>query len=190
MTRSSFQKGYVFARQTECGKVHVIRYRFRTADGQWRHKAETVSSPKRKNAERLLAERLREVNRGLRLPVEITFKAFAEDHWETYVKQNLKPSTQASHQSNLLRAFGSLQLSEISALQIMTIMKEKAAGLKQKSLLNVYVLLQKMLNLAVALELLNANPIRRVPKPKVERKEKPSLTPHQVKAKVAKTLRT
>jgi site-specific recombinase XerC len=127
-----------------------------------------VNSPKRKDAERLLAERLREVNRGLRLPVEITFKAFAEDHWETYVKQNLKPSTQASHRSNLnkhlLPAFGSLRLSEISALQIMTFMKEKAAaGLKQKSLLNLYVLLQKMLNLAVALELLNANPIRRVP---------------------------
>lgn len=190
MTRTSFQKGYVFARETERGKVHVIRYRVRTADGQWRHKAETVNSPKRKDAERVLSERLREVNRGLRLPVEITFKAFAEDHWETYVKQNLKPSTQASHRSNLnnhlLPAFGSLRLSEISALQIMTFMKEKAAaGLKQKSLLNLYVLLQKMLNLAVALELLSANPIRRVPKPKVERKEKPSLTPDQVKAIVA-----
>jgi site-specific recombinase XerD len=75
---------------------------------------------------------------------------------------------------------------EGSALQIMSFMKEKAAaGLKQKSLLNLYVVLQKMLNLAVALELLNANPIRRVPKPKVERKEKPSLTPDQVKAIVA-----
>jgi hypothetical protein len=46
----------------------------------------------------------------------------------------------------------------------MSFLKEKAtAGLKQKSLLNLYVLLQKMLNLAVALELLNTNPIRRVP---------------------------
>jgi len=29
MTRSSLQKGYVFARETERGKVHVIRYRVR-----------------------------------------------------------------------------------------------------------------------------------------------------------------
>jgi hypothetical protein len=111
---------------------------------------------------------------GPPLPVEISFEEFAANHWETYVTQNLKPSTQASHRSNvrthLLPAFGKLRLSEISALQIMELFKEKsAAGLKPKSLLNQYVLLQKMLNLAVALELLNSNPIQRVPKPKVER---------------------
>jgi len=168
------------------GKVHVIRYRVRSTDGKWRHKAETVNSPRRKDAERILAERLREVNRGLKLPVETSFEEFAANHWEAYVTQNLKPSTQASHRSNvrthLLPAFGKLRLSEISALQIMGLLKEKsAAGLKPKSLLNLYVL-QKMLNLAVALELLNSNPIQRVPKPRVERSEKPSLSPAQVRA--------
>src|SRR5215813_11143720 len=191
LTRTSFQKGYVFARETERGRIHVIRYRVRTADGHWRHKAETVNSPRRKDAERVLAERLRGVNKGLKLPAEITFQAFANDQWQTYVKQNLKPSTQASHRSSLnqhlLPMFGSLRLSEISALQIMELMKKKSAdGLKPKSLLNVYVLLQKMLNLAVALELLQSNPIRRVPKPKVQRREKPSLTPEQVRDVVAK----
>src|SRR5580704_2411862 len=99
MTRSSFQKGYVFTRVTEHGTVHVIRYRVRSADGKWRHKAETVNTPRRKDAERILAERLREVNKGLRLPVEITFAEYAAGHWETYISQNLKPSTQASHRS-------------------------------------------------------------------------------------------
>jgi len=66
---------------------------------------------------------------------------------------------------------------------VMDLLKDKAAaGLKPKSLLNLYVLLQKMLNLAVALELLNSSPMQRVPKPKVERTEKPSLTATQVKA--------
>jgi hypothetical protein len=77
MTRSSFQKGYVFTRVTEPGTVHIIRYRVRSADGKWRHKAEIVNTPRRKDAERSLAERLREVNRGLRLPVEITFAEYA-----------------------------------------------------------------------------------------------------------------
>jgi hypothetical protein len=79
MTRSSFQEGYVCSRATERGTVHVIRYRVRSTDGKWRHKAETVNSPRRKDAERILAERLREVNRGLRLPVEISFSDFVED---------------------------------------------------------------------------------------------------------------
>lgn len=187
MTRSSFQKGYVFTRKTERGTVHVIRYRVRSADGKWRHKAETIASSRRKDAERVLAERLREVNRGLRLPVEITFADYASGHWETYISQNLKPSTQASHRSNvnahLLPVFGKRRLSEISPVHVMDLLKDKAAaGLKPKSLLNLYVLLQKMLNLAVALELLNSNPMQRVPKPKVERTEKPSLSPTQVKS--------
>lgn len=42
MTRITFQKGYIFTRLTERGKVHVIRFRVRFADGKWRHKAETV----------------------------------------------------------------------------------------------------------------------------------------------------
>jgi integrase len=179
MTRSSFQKGYVFARTTERGAIHVIRYRVRSAE------AETVNTPRRKDAERILAERLREVNRGLRLPVEITFAQYAAGHWQTYISQNLKPSTQASHRSNvkahLLPMFGKRRLSEISPVHVMDLLKDKAAGLKPKSLLNLYVLLQKMLNLAVALELLNSNPMQRVPKPKVERTEKPALSPAQVK---------
>jgi integrase len=78
--------------------------------------------------------------------------------------------------------FGKLRLSEVSPLLIMDFLKQgSAAGLKPKSLQNLYVLLQKMLNLAVALELLNSNPIQRVPKPKVERIEKPALSPGQVK---------
>lgn len=121
MTRSSFQKGYVFTRSTERGTVHVIRYRVRSADGKWRHKAETVNTPRRKDAERILAERLREVNRGQRLPVEMTFAEYAAGHWETYIAQNLKPSTQASHRSNVkahfLPMFGKRRLSEISPVQ-------------------------------------------------------------------------
>jgi hypothetical protein len=112
MTRSSFQKGYVFSRTTERGTVYVIRYRVRSTDGRWRHKAETVNSPRRKDAERILSERLREVNRGVRLPVETSFSDFVSSHWETYISQNLKPSTQASHRSNvrthLLPSFGNL----------------------------------------------------------------------------------
>src|ERR1700730_19125397 len=186
LTRNSFQKGYVFTRKTQRGTGHVIRYRVRSADGKWRHKAETVNTPRRKDAERILSDRLREVNRGLRLPVETRFADYAANHWETYISQNLKPSTQASHRSNvkahLLPMFGKLRLSEISPLLIMDFLKQKSdIGLKPKSLLNLYVLLQKMLNLAVALELLNSNPIQQVPKPKVERTEKPALPPAEVK---------
>ena len=131
MTRSSFQKGYVFTRVTERGTVcDPLSGAF--GDGKWRHKAETVNTTRRKDAERILAERLREVNRGLRLPVETTFAEYVANHWETYISQNLKPSTQASHLSNvkahLLPMFGKLRLSEISPLLIMDFLKQKSAA--------------------------------------------------------------
>ena len=54
----------------------------------------------------------RKLNRGLRLPVETSFADYVASHWETYISQNLKPSTQASHRSNvkahLLLMFGKL----------------------------------------------------------------------------------
>jgi hypothetical protein len=75
MARNTFQKGYVFARMTKHGKVHVIRYRVRSTEGKWRHKAETVNSPRRKDAERILAERLRGVNRGLKLRLKSALRS-------------------------------------------------------------------------------------------------------------------
>ena len=150
MTRNSFQRGYVFTRKTERGTVHVIRY---LAFGGWKMAAQgrTENTTRRKDAERILSDRLREVNQGLRLPVETRFADYAANHWETYISQNLKPSTQASHSSNvkahLLPMFGKLRLSEISPLLIMDFLKQKSdIGLKPKSLLNLYVLLQKMLS--------------------------------------------
>ena len=43
MTRTSFQKGFIFTRETKRGKVHVVRFRVRSTDGKWQHKAETVT---------------------------------------------------------------------------------------------------------------------------------------------------
>jgi integrase len=185
--RSSYQKGYVFPRKTANGLQHVIRFRVRKADGSFKHLAETVRSPRKKDAERVLAERLREVNRGDTLPADVTFEEFADTHWETYLQQNTKPSTRAVYKSNLkkhlLPVFGEMLLAEITAVSVMTFLAEKQqAGLSPKTLLNLYVLLQKMLNLAVDLELTRVNPMKRVPKPKVQRKEKPALTPTQLRA--------
>jgi hypothetical protein len=98
-------------------------------DGSTVQKAETANSSRRKEA-----ERLREVNRGVRLPIDMSFKAFANEQWGTYVKQNLKPSTQSSHNSPLkthfLPAFGDQRLSQINGLQIMDLYKFKGTTLK------------------------------------------------------------
>src|SRR6266404_7053789 len=89
-----FSEGLCFSPRDGTWQGSCHPYRVRSVDGTWKHKAETVNSPRRKDADKILAERLREVNRGLKLPVETSFEQFSADHWETYVSQNLKPSTQ------------------------------------------------------------------------------------------------
>lgn len=119
--------------------------------------------------------------------MEMTFEEFVKGHWDTYLKQNLQPSTQESHMSNtknhLLPAFRKSRLADISAADVMQFLRQKQAeALGAKSRRNLYMLRQKMLNLAVDLELIRSNPMRRVPKPKVERKEKPTLSGKQARA--------
>lgn len=190
MTRRSFQKGYVFPRMTSRGKVHVIRFRIRTAEGKWKHKAETIETPRRKVARAVLAERLQDVSKGTKLPSDRTFAQFVRGEWESYLKQNLKSSTQASHRSNLsnhlLPAFCGYRLADIRALDILHLIEEKRKrGLSSKTLLNLYLLLQKMFNLAADLELISVSPVHRVPKPRLEYHEKPTLAPGQVRALIA-----
>ncbi len=75
-----------------------------------------------------------------------------------------------------------MKLNEITPLLVLDFFRQKQQdNVSAKTMLNLYILLRKMLSLAVDLDLLSANPLRRVPKPKVERQEKPTLSPTQVR---------
>jgi len=186
----TFQKGCVFPRRTKTrGLVHVIRYRVPTADGRVKHRSETVHTTKKKEAEKILNERLNAINGGMRLPTEITFAQFIDSHWEPYLS-NLKPSTKEVHRSNvknhIMPDLGQHKLSDVRAQMLAGLLERKRLeGLKPKTRLNLYLLLGKMFNLAVALELVESSPVQRIPRPRVEREEKPTLAPKQIEAVIA-----
>lgn len=129
----SFQKGCVFPRRTKTrGLVHVIRYRVPAADGSGRkHVSETIHTPRKKEAEKVLQERLDAINSGMRLPTEMTFAQFIDCHWEPYLS-NLKPSTKAVHRSNLknhvLPDLGQHKLKEIRAQMLAGLLERKRQG--------------------------------------------------------------
>ena len=181
--RKTYQKGSIQERQTRSGKVFVIRYRERTPEGKWRHRAETLHTHRLKDAEKILAEKVRPINNGVVAPSEIAFSDFVANQWTTYTEQSLKPSTKSVYESiqrkHLLPALGGLALTEITPVQVLDFLKTKS-DLRPKTRKNLYLLLQKIFNLAVNLGYLSANPVVRVPKPKVEPEEKPTLTPKQV----------
>lgn len=186
----NLQKGCVFPRKTKTrGLVHVIRYRVATADGKTKHVSETVHTPKKKEAERVLRERLDAINGGEKLPTEMTFEQFVHSHWEPYLI-DLKPSTQSAHRSNmkkhLLPVLGQYKLKDIRPTMLSQLLEhERQAGLKPKTRLNLHLLLGSIFNLAVDLELLNENPMRRIPKAEIDWEEKPTLTPRQIEAVIS-----
>src|SRR5439155_18285341 len=96
-----------------------------------------------------LQERLNEINEGdHRIPADITFEQFNTEHWEPHIA-GMKPSTRKSHQSNtrhhLLPGLGGLKLKNIQPPRLAKLLIEKrAAGMSQKSCLNLYLLLSAM----------------------------------------------
>ena len=191
--RHHYQKGCVFQRGRK-RKVWVGRWRERVLEEgksievQRSKVLGQVSHMGKKEAQWELERILDEVNHSpYRVRSSLTFSDFAARQWEAYQKQTLKPSTQAAHRSNLkshlLPAFGNSQLEDISSAQVFDLLEQnRQDGLSPKTLLNLYLLLQKMLRLAVDLQLLSTSPMSRVPKPRTERVEKPTLTPAQVRS--------
>ena len=87
MTRHLFQQGYVSDPiPTRRGKVFKIRYRVRTAEGKWRHKAETLYGVERKKAARsILLQRIQEASNQPSETAELSLKDFVETYWKPYL---------------------------------------------------------------------------------------------------------
>ena len=100
----------------------MIRYRVRDPKSGtgWRYKRENLRGVGNKQAKKILAERLNEVNATNNNPghhaPSMTFADFASGLWKNYLaNKRIKPSTAYSYDSmiekRLISAFGSMQLS-------------------------------------------------------------------------------
>jgi integrase len=187
--RKSFQQGYVFERKSKKhGRVFVIRFRVRTADGKWKHRAETIYTGSKKAAKARLASRLAELNnQRYREPHTVTVREFVEGHWDRNMQQRLKNSTMASHRANLrkhiLPALGNLTLTDVSTVEIADFISAKRTeGLSPKTLLNIFLLLHRMFKLATVLKLVDSSPVDDALRPIVPRAEKPTLSGTEIRS--------
>jgi integrase len=99
----------------------------------------------------------------------------------------MKASARKSHESNinhhLLPALGGLKLSEIQPPRLARLLKEKrAAGMSDKTRLNLYLLLGAMFAYAIDQRLLKVSPLSPADRPRVEPEEKPTLALPQIEA--------
>jgi len=185
MNRTSYQKGYVSDPvRTNKGLKFVIRYRVRTSEGKWQHKAETLYGlTGKKAAQGILNERIGDSRKPM--APQMTLTQFIEAYWRPYLdRQGIKPSTLEGYNSLLKHispVLGECRLAEITPLQIEQLLQSNSK-LAAKTRRNLVGLLQGVFSLAEDDDLIEKSPVRDRHKPAVLKHEKPVWTAEQVKA--------
>lgn len=138
-------------------------------------------------ADKLLAERLAQINRGEWIEVKKkTFADFAELWFTQYANSAVKQSTLVSYRSNvknhLLPPFGKTDLTKITLEDVQRFVTEKhSKGLSSKTINNLVVILKEMFKHAVRWGYLRQNPAQYVEKPRIQHREMDFFTPEEIR---------
>lgn len=188
MSRKSYQHGYVSDPiRTKSGLKFGIRYRVRSSEGKWQHKAETLYGLSgKKVAQAILDERIRDTSTQKTATPDLTLTQFIDTYFRPYLeRQRVKPSTLQGYNSLLKQhitpVLGGRRLTDIAPLHIEQLLQSKLA-LSPKTRRNLVGLLQGVFSLAEDDDLIEKSPVRGRHKPVVPKREKPVWTPEQVRA--------
>ena len=162
------------------GNSYRIRYEGPPgADGQRRQVHETVHGSRR-DAERLLRQRLQEVEQGTHVSRStITLREYLEEWIRTYGQTNVEPTTARGYQEKfrnyIYGTIGGVQLSQLRpehADRVYAGMMER--GLSANTVLHLHRALNRALVLAVRSRRISHNPLSMVTPPRV-RKTSPTM---------------
>ena len=202
MARRHFQNGYLFQRGKR-NKVWVGRWWevVMGSDGKLARvrRAEVLGFVSdlrtRREAERVLSDRLRPVNSGS-LPRETTrkFAQFVQGEWSAVVLPTLKYATQKHYRYllrvHLLPAFGDLDLQDVSREAAQSFLNAKLkSNLSWKTVKHLRAALGKVMSTALEWGYIEENPVlkSKLPRP-VRKPEKAVLEPLQIR-QLLETLR-
>lgn len=171
------------------GRTFRVKYR----DAAGRQVMETLGREpewSRERAERELGKRLDRVEKGHRRPRRLTFAAFADTFETEYLPgRNLKRSTLVDYGStlrcHLLPFFDGMELAAIGPREIdayITAKTNQRKPLSPKTVGNHLRLLNVMFKVAARWQLVTANPVALVERPRVEQPEMNVLSEAEVAA--------
>jgi len=171
--RNSFQTGSIKPKKwKKDDKGYAIRYRVRDSNSKtgWCYKRENLRGVGNKQAKKILAERLNEVNAINDKPRQqepsMTFADFASGLWRHYLgNKRVKPSTVYCYDSmierHLIPAFEAMQLGQITTVEVTEFFNKAKEKLASKYMLNLYALLNTMFDVAVQHDLIETSSVRR-----------------------------
>jgi integrase len=139
---------------------------------------------KRKDAERVLGEKLSEVSNGTYKEIpKLTFKEYAETWVKSYAEMNLKPSTLTLYQiildKHLIKEWGDYQLDSIKTAQIQMYASERLKKVSAKTVRNEIALLKQMFKHAHQWGYVKLNHAEHAKRPRIEKKEIEILEPEE-----------
>ena len=155
-----------------------------------KQKWEKVPEPNtKKNSEKLLAQRVTEINRGeYREIKKVTFAEFAERWLSDYVDDpnHIKPSSAEQYRSvfsvHLMPFFAEYALTDLTPDLVQGFVSELSkSGLSPDTIRNILAPLTRMLKHAVQWGYLRSSPMPFVQKPRLQHRERPFLSPGQVR---------
>ena len=144
-------------------------------NGKRKYASETVRGT-RKDAERVLRERMAAFEKGVFVPRRnITVAEFLEDWLRTYAASNTSVRTQEGYRSKIeayiVPALGHFKLQALHPVQIQEMYTQiRRKGLAPSSVLHVHAVLRKALNTAVMWRVIALSPMSGVESPRQSRK--------------------
>ncbi len=194
VARPRWQTGWLFKRGKK-NPVWVGRFRedVLAEDGSRLRRQRSialgpVSELTKRQAQRLLSERLADINQGRHKPeLMIRFERFVLERWEPNMFPTLRYSTVKNYRylirRHLLPFFGQMRLPEIGPLDVQMFLSEKAKRFASKTVLSLRNLLSKIFGTAKRWEFIPTNPASGAQVPSLaDTKERVTLTPEQVRA--------
>jgi len=194
-----YQTGWMQEIEREGGWTSFKLYwREKDANGKWNVKSRTL--PREMNGKPVVRKDAQKVLDGIAADVNsrngeapamsgVTFEAFLDSQWTDYVKRNkLRDSTLDGYKSMLDKwikpHFGALLVTNISKETVSQFFRElRSENLADKTQKNLYSLLVKIFDLAIAADLIKFSPVNvTLHRPHVSREEKQTLPVEKVQA--------
>lgn len=197
MARPRWQSGWIFKRGKR-NPVWVGRFRedaIAENDSRIRRQRSVVLGPVeelgKREAQRLLSERLAAINYGRHKPeLMISFERFVVERWEPSLYPTLRYGTVQNYRqvirSHILPFFGGMALAEISPADVQMFLAERSKHLAPRTVLSLRNRLSKIFGTAQRWAYRQSNPVLGAQVPALrDVRERFVLTPQQVKALLA-----
>jgi len=142
----------------------------------------------KRDAQRMLSERLAAINQGRHKPeLMMSFQRFVVERWEPSILPTLRFSTARNYRHlvrrHLLPFLGVIRLPEIGPADVQMLVAEKSKRYAPKTVLSLRNLLSKIFGTAKLWGYLQTNPAQGAQVPSlVDTRERLALTPEQVRA--------